>query len=220
MRGCVSFPFVLLFFVHVWFALSLDPNFIVRISLERTDCYENLCPVYKVDFFRSNSQNNASYLGESNVQKIGLWSGIIPSDVFNSLCNMIVEKRFILLNDSYQIAGEELATVYTGIEWIDADGQTMKKIVRNYGNSAPANLVLVEKEIDRIVDQSVDWKEVSNSNSSKIIIVLVTIGVILVILVVSAVIVYKRRKAKFRYMQVANEETEEEMHNPFQLHYN
>jgi len=215
--GITSF-FVLYRIPNIGHVCSLDPNFIVQISLKLTECSES-CPVYKVEFYRANAKGNASYIGEANVEKMGLWDGSVSLAVFNSLCKIIVEKHFIFLNDSYETAKTNLATVYTGVEWIDADGQTLKKVIRNYGNSGPLELFTIEQEIEKTMDQ-IDWQEVSTSNTSKIIIVIVSLGIILVILVVAAVVFYKRRQAAFRYMQVAREETEEEMKNPFQLNYN
>jgi len=60
-------------------------------------------------------------------KKKGLWDGMVSLSDFNGLCLIFVEKHFILLNDSYESSTVDLATVYTGIEWIDADGQTFKK---------------------------------------------------------------------------------------------
>lgn len=152
-------------------------------------------------------------------KKKGLWDGMVSLSDFNGLCTIFVEKHFILLNDSYERSAMDLATVYTGIEWIDADGRTFKKVIRDYGNSAPENLFFIDQAIDK-AEGKIDWQQISGSNTYRIVIATIVIVIVLVGLGIGVAIFYKRRKAAFRYMQVARQEEDEEMQNPFQLNYN
>jgi len=214
----IRFSFTLFLLLDfIFFGLSLDPTFITQISIERTSCSGD-CSLYKLDLYRSSSKTNASYIGGSSVTKKGLWTGSVSLADFNRLCNLLVEKRFLSFNDSYQNSAADSTIVYTGMEWVEDDGQTLQKVVKNYGNTGPTDLIVIEQAIDNVAESGIQWNEVSGSNTSLIVGVTIVIIVIVIALVIGAVIIYKRRKAHFRYMQVAREE-DEEMQNPFILNY-
>jgi hypothetical protein len=138
---------------------SMDtPDFdgITEISLEMTECY-GTCPAYTVTFY---SDGRATFEGRSFIDPIGSYRAEIPTGYFRRLARAALDIGYFGLAETYVAPVTDMATVYTSIVRGGA-----RKTVRNYGNSGPSKLWLLEGQIDA-ARASLKWKPAASPGSA------------------------------------------------------
>jgi hypothetical protein len=137
-------------------ANSHDAENITEISLERTECY-GICSIYTVTFY---SDGRAIFEGRKYIQPLGIHHAEILPGQFRQLALAALDIGYFDLAETYAALVTDLPTVYTSIV---RGGE--RKVVKNYGNSGPPRLWLLEEQID-IVREELRWKPALTQHTS------------------------------------------------------
>lgn len=90
------------------------------ISMELSDCYSSLCPVYKVEI--DVDSRYFTFTGLNNVKKIGVHKGRMSSYLSELLVSFIESTPFFSYNASYLSGQPDLQT--TTIKVVTRDGRS------------------------------------------------------------------------------------------------
>lgn len=120
---------------------------ITEISLQRTPCFGS-CPVDEVVL---RSDGSAEYTGTRFVKRLGKHKGKVKAKDFHELAELISEKKFFEMKDSYRLPITDQATLITGVT---RGGKTKK--VSDYGRAAPKGVQEVEKRVITLMEK-IDW---------------------------------------------------------------
>lgn len=103
------------------FGNDRDPVF---FSLSRTPCFGR-CKAYTITIQRT---GEATYLGNSNVDRIGTWKGTVDQATMDKLAERAAEIGFYAMQDTYDANVTDLPST---IVRVNADGND-KKVVGRY----------------------------------------------------------------------------------------
>lgn len=119
----------LLFFLFA-FSSSIIVQDIKEISIEQTGC--KTCGQFKVVYSRE-EKKNATYTGDEFSKMNGVWKGVVSTEQFDTLCNVLINNDFLNLNASYNGTDSSFPTIITGIGYV-TEGGTHTKMVESRMN--------------------------------------------------------------------------------------
>ncbi|MCG8462848.1 MAG: DUF6438 domain-containing protein [Holophagales bacterium] len=127
---------------------AMKGSAITRIGLEETSCY-GLCPEYTVLYCRA---GKAFYCGRANVEPLGCHEAEIEEELFMMLAGAMEEIGFFEMEHTYAaMVTDNPSVLVLG----DMDGE--EKVVRDYAESGPYRLWLLEYLLGDLVDR-IDWR--------------------------------------------------------------
>lgn len=133
-----------------------------RIGLTRSACSAD-CPEYALVFMRgegTDSRALARYLGESNVDRLGIFEGSIDIRIYAQLCQLFDAVNFVSLAPEYRPSwtGDATATVsaFRGASYYE---------VADTGGQGPPGLIGLELALDGSA-QGIAWQAVPNEVES------------------------------------------------------
>jgi hypothetical protein len=121
------------------------------------------CEAFEIIFKRVDKKENATYIGDYNVEMKGEWVGIIEETDFNFLAQLMVDNEFLLFNNTYTGGSTDVSTVYTGMSWTEK-GITQTKLVKDYGRSGPQKLRIIEDSIVNVAKEKIRWTQESGNS--------------------------------------------------------
>jgi len=128
---------------------------IEAVGIERTTCYGS-CPAYS---FIVQKDGSFKYVGENYVDRIGEYTGTIPTFRLKKVFEAIDALDFAALATQYTSNITDMPAVYT---LVVQDGKP--KAIENYAGVGPAQLWAIEELIDSLVEQ-INWDEAVSSDS-------------------------------------------------------
>lgn len=128
---------------------DLSSHGISQIGLQKTACYGR-CPSFTVII---NKDGSVYYSGQSNVEKVGEFTGQLPVYLLNDLFAYINEIHYQKLQDTYSSRITDHASVYTMVKYEDK-----QKVIKNYANTGPLTLWALQQLVEALLPK-VQWHE-------------------------------------------------------------
>jgi hypothetical protein len=119
---------------------------VARIGLERSNCFTG-CAAFTLII---EEDGRFRYVGETNVERLGEWSGQIEKGALNQVLRYVAAIDYLKLDDTYLSPFLDNPASYTLVEM---DGVT--KVIENYSNSAPATVWALERLIEDLLDVAI-----------------------------------------------------------------